>query len=62
MGFAAALGRRRLLALGEDGRPLLWCRLARMGMEADLRLHNVPVLGDLRALERVARPSRRRMW
>ena len=34
MGFAAALGRRRLLALGEDGRPLLWCRHARMGMEA----------------------------
>ena len=34
MGFAAALGARRLVAPGTDGRPLLWCRLARMGMEA----------------------------
>jgi protein ImuA len=34
MGFAAALGMRRLLSLGAEGRPLLWCRLARMGMEA----------------------------
>jgi protein ImuA len=34
MGFAAALGVRRLLSPGTEGRPLLWCRLARMGMEA----------------------------
>ncbi len=34
MGFAAALGIRRLLSAGTEGRPLLWCRLARMGMEA----------------------------
>src|SRR5262245_10031071 len=34
MGFAAALGMRRLLSLNAEGRPLLWCRLARMGMEA----------------------------
>jgi protein ImuA len=34
MGFAAVLGMRRLLSLGEGGRPLLWCRLASMGMEA----------------------------
>jgi protein ImuA len=34
MGFAAAIGMRRLLSLGSEGRPLLWCRLARMGMEA----------------------------
>src|SRR5262245_27335752 len=34
MGFAAALGACRLLSAGTEGRPLLWCRLARMGMEA----------------------------
>jgi protein ImuA len=34
MGFAAALGMRRLLSLGAEERPLLWCRLAAMGMEA----------------------------
>jgi protein ImuA len=34
MGFAAALGARRLVSAGTEGRPLLWCRLTRMGMEA----------------------------
>jgi protein ImuA len=34
MGFAAALGARRLLSAGTEERPLLWCRLTRMGMEA----------------------------
>jgi protein ImuA len=34
MGFAAALAVRRLLSPGSEGRPLLWCRLARLGMEA----------------------------
>ncbi len=34
MGFAAALAVRRLLSADPEGRPLLWCRLARMGMEA----------------------------
>jgi protein ImuA len=34
MGFAAALGVRRLLSLDGEERPLLWCRLARLGMEA----------------------------
>jgi protein ImuA len=33
MGFAAALGMRRLLSLGAEERPLLWCRFAPTGME-----------------------------
>ena len=34
MGFAATLAVRRLVSADPEGRPLLWCRLARMGMEA----------------------------